>query len=261
MYRQVRWKLGLAAAVLIGSPAYAQSAPQAGAAGTAATTVDPVAIQALRSMGNYLKTLNSFELRSKATIETNMENTDLKVSLGLENTYRVQRPNAFFIELRSDRQYRQFYYDGRKFTVNVPRQGFYAAVDAPPTIGDLIDAIYEDYGIALPLSDIFYWADAGTPTEDVRSAVRVGYAKIGGVDTDQFAYRGDELDFQLWIARGSRPLPMKIAIINREDPIHPSFTAELTWNTNTRFAPSTFAFKPPSGASSIQMARLDSQEK
>ncbi|MCG7347197.1 DUF2092 domain-containing protein, partial [Sphingomonas sp. ACRSK] len=133
MYRQVRWKLGLAAAVLIGSPAYAQSAPQAGVAGTAATTVDPVAIQALRSMGNYLKTLNSFELRSKATIETNMENTDLKVSLGLENTYRVQRPNAFFIELRSDRQYRQFYYDGRKFTVNVPRQGFYAAVDAPPT--------------------------------------------------------------------------------------------------------------------------------
>ena len=258
---QVRWKLGLAAAVLIGSPAYAQNAPQPGTARTAATTIDPVAIQALRSMGNYLKTLNTFELRSKATIETNMEDTDLKVSLGLENVYRVQRPNAFFIEVRSDRQFRQFFYDGRKFTVSVPRQGFYSAVDAPPTIGDLIDAIYDDYGIVLPLSDIFYWADAGAPTDDVRSAIRVGYAKIGGVDTDQFVFRGDTLDFQLWIARGSRPLPMKIAIINREDPVHPSYSAELTWTTNVPFPASTFAFKPPSGASSIQMARVDIQEK
>ncbi|MEP9359650.1 DUF2092 domain-containing protein [Sphingomonas sp. KR3-1] len=255
-----RWKLGMAAIALLAAPAFAQDAAQP-APTTAAGTIDPLAVAALQAMGSYMKSLKSFEIHSKATIETNMEDTDLKVTLGLDNIYRVQRPNAFFIELRSDRQFRQFYYDGKTFTVSVPRQGFYSVVDAPPTIRAVVDGLYDEYGVSLPLSDIFTWADAGAPTEGLQSAVRVGYARIGGVDTDQFAFRGEDLDFQLWIARGPKPLPMKIAITDRSDPVHPSYSAELTWNTAVKFTPASFAFKPPSGASKIQMAKLDSVEK
>ena len=226
----------------------------------ARAVLDPVALQALRSMGAYLKTLNSFELRSRATIETNVEDTDLKVTLGLENLYRVQRPNRFFIEVKSDRQFRQYFYDGKKFTVNVPRQGFFSQVDAPPTISDVVEDIYEEFGITLPLSDLFFWADEGSPTDGIESAVRVGYAKIGGVDTDQFAFRGELLDFQVWIARGPKPLPMKMVITTRDDPARPSYAAELSWNTAAKFAPATFAFKPDAKASAIQMARADPKE-
>jgi hypothetical protein len=263
MDRRNRFKTGLAAIALIGAPALAQDAPQTAPANqaTAGATVDPLAVQALVAMGNYLKTLKSFELHSKATIQTSMDETDLKVTLGLDNIYRVQRPNAFFIEIRSDRQFRQFFYNGKTFTVSVPRQGFYSVVDAPATIREVVDGIYDQYGISLPLSDIFTWADVGAPTDGIRSAVRVGFAKIGGVDTDQFAFRGDTLDFQVWIARGSKPLPMKIAITDRSDPVHPSYEAELSWNTAAKFTPASFAFKPSSGASKIQMAKLDSVEK
>jgi hypothetical protein len=257
-----RWKLGMAAIALIAAPAYAQDAAQsAPAPTTAAGTIDPLAITALKAMGDYMKSLKSFEIRSKASIETNMEDTDLKVTLGLDNIYRVQRPNAFFIELRSDRQFRQFYYNGKSFTVSVPRQGFYSVVDAPPTIAEVVDDLYEKYGVSLPLSDIFTWAEDGAPTDGIRSAVRVGYAKIGGVDTDQFAFRGDDLDFQVWIARGAKPLPMKISIVDRSSAVRPSYSAELTWDTAVKFTPASFAFKPPSGASKIQMAKLDSAEK
>lgn len=264
MDRRNRLKIGLAAIALIGVPAahaQTQPAPQPAAGGTATATIDPVAMQALTAMGNYMKTLKSFEIHSKATIQTSMDDTDLKVTLGLENIYRVQRPDAFFIELRSDRQFRQFFYDGKTFTVSVPRQSFYSAVSAPPTIKAVVDDIYDQYGVSLPLSDIFYWADAGAPTDGIRSAVRVGYAKVGGADTDQFAFRGDSLDFQVWIARGAKPLPLKIAITDRSDPVRPSYEAELSWDTAAKFTPATFAFKPPSGASKIQMAKLDSVEK
>jgi hypothetical protein len=255
-------RIGLAAIALIGAPAFAQDAPPAAPqANTATGTVDPLAVQALTAMGNYMKTLKSFEIHSKALIQTSMDGTDLKVTLGLENTYRVQRPNAFFIELRSDRQFRQFFYDGKSFTVSVPRQGFYSVVDAPPTIKAVVDDVYAQYGVSLPLSDIFYWADAGAPTDGIRSAVRVGFAKIGGADTDQFAFRGDSLDFQVWIARGSKPLPLKIAITDRSDPVRPSYEAELSWDTDAKFTPASFAFKPASGASKIQLAKLDSVEK
>ena len=257
--RMTMWKIAMAAALVAeATPSWAQTAPP-----TAATeeAVDPLALQALRQMGIELKTLKSFELRAKATIETNLEDTDLKVTLGLENLYRVQRPDRLFAELRSDRQLRQYYYDGKSFTVNVPRQGFYANVAAPPTLDGLINRIYADYGITLPLSDLIQWSETGAPTDGIRSAVRVGYAKIGNVDTDQFAFRGDDLDFQLWIARGPHPLPAKIAFTSRDDPSRSSYSAELTWNTEAKFAPTVFAFKPDPKSSAILLARIPDEEQ
>lgn len=251
----------LAALPLLGAIPPMAAAQDAPTPASAALTVDPVAVQALRSMGAYLKTLTSFEIRSKATIETDVEDSDLQVTLGLDNIYRVQRPDRFFIEVHSDRQLRQFYYDGKTFTVNVPRQGFYAVVKAPPTIAGVVQDIYDDYGITLPLSDLFAWADDGAPIDGLRSAMRVGYARIGTTDTDQFVYRGDLIDFQVWIARGPKPLPMKMEITSRDDPTRRSYSAELTWNTDAKFTPATFAFKPDAKSSPIQMARVSPEDK
>lgn len=244
--------IALAAAAPGSAPA--QVAPVAAAG--AAQTIDPVAIQALRNMGVYLKTLQSFEIRSKATIETNVEDSDIKITVGLENVYRVQRPNRFQITMTSDRLAREFYYDGKNFTVHVPRQQFYSTVAAPATISQVVEDIYDQFGITMPLSDLFFWADDGAPTDGIQSAMRVGFAKIGGVDTDQFVFRGELLDFQVWISRGPRPLPMKIVITTRTDPTRPSYSAELSWNTTAKFTPATFAFKPDAKTSAIPMARL-----
>ena len=251
-------RIGLAATALLATtlPAAANAQPTGQTQSPAADKIDPVAIQALKGMGAYLKTLQSFEIRSKATIVNTVEDTDLQISLGLENVYRIQRPDKFFISLQSDRQVRDYYYDGKTFTVNIPRQKFFSTVTAPPTIGAVVEDIYEDYGITLPLSDLFTWAMDGGPTEGIRTALRVGFAKINNVDTDQFVFRGRDLDFEVWIARGPHPLPMKLAIKSRDDAGRPSYSAELSWNTDAKFTATTFAFKPDTGASSIQMARL-----
>lgn len=254
--------------ILILATALALSPTIAGAQSTQSTTpapapsaasargpdvLDPVALDALRGMGAYLKSLKAFELRSKATIETSLQDTDLQVHFGYEGTYRVQRPNAFFVQLTSDRAVREYIYDGKNFTVNVPRQGLYATVTAPPTIRQAVDRIYLDYGISLPLADLFYWADESS-TDGIVSAVRVGYAKINGQEADQFAYRGADLDWQLWIARGKAPLPLRIVITSRAQEPRPSLSADLTWNTSPNFTARTFAFAPPANASAIKMA-------
>lgn len=233
---------------------HAQNAEPAPAA--APDKIDPVAIQALKGMGAYLKTLQSFEIRSKATIVSTVDDTDLQITLGLDNVYRVQRPDKFFVSMTSDRQVRDYYYDGKTFTVNIPRQKFYATVSAPPTIAAVVEDVYEEYGITLPLSDLFTWAVADSPTDGIRTALRVGYAKINNVDTDQFVFRGKDLDFQIWIARGARPLPIKLAIASREDAGRPSYSAELDWKTDAKFTPATFAFRPDASASPVQLARL-----
>lgn len=242
--------------MLPGAAMAQQPSPASPATTTAsAPKLDPVAIQALRSMGAYLKTLQSFQIDAKATVETNVEDSDIKITIGMNNVYQVQRPDKFHVSLRSDRQVRDYYYNGKTFTVNVPRQNLYATVSAPPTIPEVVDDIYARYDVALPLSDLFVWASVGAPVEGIRSALRIGYAKIGDTDTDQFAYRGDLIDFQVWIARGARPLPLKMVITSRDPGTRPSYSAELSWNTAAKFAPATFEFKPDAKAGKIELAK------
>jgi hypothetical protein len=257
MDRTIVLSLGAAMLALAGPPASAQTAPAA--APSAIATLDPVALQALKGMGAYLRTLKSFEVKTRATVENVVEDTDLKVTLGVEGLYRVQRPNAFYVDLKSDRQERQYFYDGNSFSVNVPRQGYYATISKPGSMTDVVDTIADQYQIDLPLADLFYWAEADSPTDMLESAVRIGFAKVGGVDTDQFALRGQDRDLQVWIARGARPLPVKMVITSRWNGL--SYAADLTWNTSPSFTPATFAFKPDAKSSKIQLASASTQEK
>jgi hypothetical protein len=242
----------LALAFPIASPAVAQ----APAASAAASTVDPAALEALRGMGAYLKTLTNFELRSNGTLSTSAADTDLKVSLGLQNTYRVQRPNRLFVEIRSDKQFRQYFYDGKSFTVYVPRTNSYAHVPAAATIGQLVGDLNKTYDIQLPLSDLFNWAIEGAPTEGIKSAKRVGHAKVGNIETDAYLYSDDTIDFELWISSGAKPLPIKLVLTARDDPGRTSYSAEFTWNTSPSFPADTFVFKPKPPASEGQFAQV-----
>ncbi|TCM20877.1 hypothetical protein EDF56_102540 [Novosphingobium sp. PhB165] len=238
----------------------AQDTPSAApSSGNDTLVLDPVAMSALKGMGAYLASLQKFELHTKATVETTLQDTDLSVHLGYEGTYYVQRPTGFFVQMKSDRTIREYIYDGKTFTVNVPRQKFFSTVAAPPTIRKTIDKVYLDYGISLPLADLFYWADNPT-TDGIRKAVRIGYANVNGQDCDQFAYRGDDLDWELWIARGKAPLPLRIVVTHRDTNPRGSYSADLTWNTSPSFDASRFRFTPPDGAKSISLAAATGEQ-
>ena len=233
------------------------AAPPSGT--TVKGTVDPLALEALKSMGNYLNTLQNFELHATASAQTGLGDMDLQVHIGYESTYRVQRPNKFYVELKSDRTIRQYFYDGKTFTVNVPRQNYHSTVAAPSTIAQMIRVADVDYGISLPLIDLFTWAeDPGL--DGIETAIRVGFAKINGRETDHFAYRGPDLDWQLWIARGEVPVPLKIVITDRTDTLRPSYQAELTWNTSPQLTARDFAFTPDAQSTPIKIAK-NTEEK
>jgi hypothetical protein len=88
----------------------------------------------------------------------------------------------------------------------------------------------------------------------VQLASHIGFARINGQNTDQYAFRQGDIDWQIWIARGDRPLPLKVIITTRSDPAQPQFTSVLSWNLNPRFSNATFAFNPPRDAHEIRIA-------
>ena len=48
-------------------------------------------------------------------------------------------------------------YDGKNFTVYAPIIGFYASAPAPATNREVLDSLYDKFGITLPLEDLFRW--------------------------------------------------------------------------------------------------------
>ena len=66
-----------------------------------------------------------------------------------------------------------------------------------------------------------------------------------------FAFRQPGVDWQIWIAKGEKPAPLRVVIVASDDPARPQFEADLTWDTAPQFAADTFMFTPPANAKAI----------
>ena len=242
-------------ACLLAAPvaATAQAQAAAPAASTTPAAVDPAALKALEVMGAYLRTLTSFEM--KADILADEVTADgRKLQIGSTVTYKARRPSQLTIDTVSDRKLRKLYYDGKQLTLYAPRVGYYAQAPAPPTIRETLDVLYEKYGVEVPLEDLFRWGEPGDSRDALTRGFYVGPARIGGVETDQYAYSTGDVDWQVWIARGDKPVPRKIVITSLFDETQPQFSATMDWNTAPSLKDADFAFTPPATAKSITFA-------
>jgi hypothetical protein len=79
----------------------------------------------------------------------------------------------------------------------------------------------------------------------------VDKARIAGTNCHNIAIRGPELDVQLWVEEGDRPLPRKIMITSKWEGGSPRFTANLMWDTDPDFGQEIFEFRAPEGSTEI----------
>lgn len=221
---------------------------------TASQSVDPASIAALNRMGAYLRTLTNFEVRARTSIDEVLIDNGQKIQFSGEGLYKVRRPSAFYLETKTDRRQRRFYFDGKTFTIYSPRLNVYAQRAAPGTIAEMVTQMEENYGIEVPLADLFYWGSADVKPAEFQLASHIGFARVNGQASDQYALRQGTVDWQVWIARGPRPLPLKVIVTSYEEPGQPQFVSELTWNLNPLFNPRTFAFQPGKDVHQIQIA-------
>ena len=251
--------IGLTAS-LAAAPAGVQAATPAKPAAKAAKAatppagvVEPESLAALDKMSTFLGTLQSIDVTSQTSRDL-VTNDGERLQIDGTAHYKVRRPNGFVIETVSPLRKRKYIYDGKQFTIFAPEMGFYSTVPAPPTNAQVLDVLWDKFGIQLPLEDLFRWNDpAEHRREKVQSGFDVGPATIDGVDTEQYAFRQDKVDWQIWIQKGDQPLPRKLVIIDRSDPANPAYSARLTWNLNPTVTAADFTFQPPADAKSIRL--------
>lgn len=252
-YRQVATLCGVAALALA-SPCLAQGKKSSKPAPPPAPPpVDTQIVGALGRMANALKAMDSFEVRADMTTEEVLD-TGQKLQSSSTMTALVRRPNRLQINLDSERRSRRFFYDGKQLTIYGPAAGYFATVPAPSTTYAMLQEAADRYGVETPLADLMAWGESAVRTDRIQTAMYAGADRIGADVCDQYAFRQDGTDWQLWIRRADPALPCKVVIANTDDPAQPQTVAVFTW-TPRSFADSQFAFTPPADAKQIKISK------
>ena len=174
-------------------------------------------VKALDKMGAYLRTLTAFEVESTNSTDEVLD-TGQKVQFDGTARLQVRRPDKLHAEVKTDRKHREFFYDGKTFTLFGRRVNYYATVPAPPTLRELVIELAERYGIEPPLADLFFWGSEDDRHSDLRSAIDLGPSTIGGTECEQYALREEGVDWQIWIQKGDTPLAAKTGHYDHQRP-------------------------------------------
>ncbi|WP_295443827.1 DUF2092 domain-containing protein [uncultured Thiodictyon sp.] len=228
----------VAGLALAGTVAAEESAtpPAAAAPPTAAAqapSVDPAAIQALVRMGGYLRGLTSFSVEATDSTEDVLDSGQ-KIQLLKTVALQVRKPDHLRADVVTDQKAREIFYDGKNFTLLTPDTRYYVTVAAPPTIGGVLQEVEAKYGIEFPLVDLFLWGGDADATADVQEAMVVGTSKIGGQVADHYAFRQADIDWEIWIAQGAAPLPLRYVITTKDEEGLPQYAANLSWDTQAK---------------------------
>jgi hypothetical protein len=222
---------------------------------TIAHAVDPAAIQALKEMGAYLQTLKRFTVSTELTGERVLADGQ-KLQHTASATLNVERPDKLHASMTSARSARVLYYDGKAVTLYTPAQKYYSTVSFSGNLADLVNRLEEHYAVEIPLSDLFLWGTPAAPVDALDSAMNAGQDLIDGALYDHFAFRQGDVDWQIWIAAGAKPLPRKLVITNRADEARPQSVSLIEWNLSPGFSGSVFNFMPPKGATAVKLHSL-----
>lgn len=233
------------------SPLSAQTAA-AGAAPSVANPVDPAAVQALKDMGAHLQSLQRFRVTTELSGERVLADGQ-KLQHSATARMDVQRPNKLRARMSSARSERQLIFDGKTVTLYTPAQKYYSNVAFTGTLAELVEQLEERYAVEVPLSDLFVWGTPLAPLDKIESAMNAGQDFIGGNLCDVYAFRQGQVDWQIWITAGGKPLPRKIVITSRADEARPQSVHLIDWNLKPAFSESTFRFTPPQGTTQVEI--------
>lgn len=213
--------------------------------------VDADADRLLRQMADYLAGLQSFSVQNFAVDEVALK-TGEKIQATSDSDVVVQRPNHLRNTQRGQGEGLGLWYDGKTMTVACKTNNSYESVDAPANLDEAIDKVRKHFKVEAPGADLLYSKPYDILMEQVVSGRVIGRETIQGVPANHLAFQGEDVDFQLWIQDGDKPLPLRFVITTKGVKGNPQFTVQLSnWNTQPKLSTAEFAFQPPAGAKAV----------
>ncbi|HEY8210943.1 MAG TPA: DUF2092 domain-containing protein [Myxococcaceae bacterium] len=235
----------------------ASAAARSGTATPEASTskIDPKATGILKEMTGFLGRQQNLSVQTEGVMVVVTQDGQ-KLDVPYSSRVAVRRPDRLRAERTREAKERAFFYDGKTFTIFGKDGNLFAQAPAPPTLDQALDAARDKLGIEAPGADFLY-SDAYAGLMDcVTSGTYVGQEMVNGTPVHHLAFRSKDVDWQVWIETGARPVPRRYVITTKDVPGTPDFRVELSnWDFQTKLPDDRFAFKPPPGAQKIDFLK------
>ena len=235
-----------AAPAMAAAPALPPAAPAAD---------NPESAQAratLLTMADQLAKAQSFTVTVQAGYDV-VQDSGQKIEFGETRKVFLSRPDHLRIDVEhSDGEQQQTYFDGKEIVIFDPREKVMARLSKPGTVDEGLYHLVGALKTRVPLSVLL----ATTFRKEMESRVTeidlVEHTSIAGQQVDHLAARTPDVDFQVWITSGAKPVPLRVVITYKNVPGQPQFWANLSdWNFDPKIDPATFLFVPPAGTEAI----------
>ena len=214
--------------------------------------MDQDAIALLRHATDYLSSMKQLRVDTDTTIEVVLPNGQ-KLQYGHRVVVTVQRPNKMRAERVGELINQTFYYDGKTLEREPSRpEVLRDGRRRRPRSRRCSTSRATSSTSSRPVSDLIYRDAFERLTQGLTSAFVVGKAVVGGVPCDHLAFRNAEVDWQIWIEEGAKPLPRKFVVTSKQMPESPQFVVVMSkWDAAPKLTDATFRFVPPKGSRRI----------
>jgi hypothetical protein len=205
----------------------------------------------LKAMSDYVSSQKTIELTFDSDIEIITPQLE-KIQYTNSGEALLSRPDRLRAHRRGGNADVALFFDGKTASIYGKSNNGYARFDAAGTVDQLIEALRQGHGIALPGADLLQSNSYNVLIAGVQEAKYMGRGVIDGLDCEHLAFRNADTDWQLWVEVGQRPIPRKMVITSKTLNSAPQYTLRVkSWKTGVKPARDAFAFTPPAGATKL----------
>jgi hypothetical protein len=227
-------------------------------AARAQDAIDPEAQDVLSGMSTYLGSLQAFSVDFEVVDEIVSKNGE-KLQFLSSGVVTVQRPNMLQVSRRGAAGDAELFLDGDSLVIEASAANAYFQLEAS-SIDAAVDALHE-LGFDAPGADLLVSSPLDSETTDLESGTHVGMTFIDGVEVHHLAFRGEQVDWQLWVEADSTPLPLRYVVTTKWFTGAPQYSLELSgWNTSPTTDTAKFEFVPPTGATELDSGSVQINE-
>ena len=215
----------------------------------------------LKKMTDYIGARKNISAKYDSDIEV-VTTQGQKISFASSGSLLIQRPDKLRASRTGGYSDVDMVFDGKTLSILGKNKNSYTQIDAPGSVGKLVETIRDRTDAALPGVDLFSPTAYADLTRDLTGAQHIGRGVVGGVECEHLAFRTPDVDWQLWVQLGPNPIPRKYVITSKQVTGAPQYTVQIDdWQTDVPVAADSFAFTPPAGATKVAASALKQENE
>jgi hypothetical protein len=210
----------------------------------------------MKAMSDYMAAQKMISFGYDADLEI-VTPDHQKLMLANSGTVDLSRPNKIRATRDGGFSDVEMIFDGKTLIVLHKNANDYAQADVPGTLDHLIDELRDKFHKPVPGADLLLSNIYDQLMPNVTDTKDLGSGVIGGTECDHFAFRTQEVDWQIWIAQGDRPYPCRYVVTTKLVDQGPQYSVQVRdWKTGSEVATDNFAFVNATNAKKIDIVDL-----